>query len=204
MPRISRQISGRRHSPLQKCGVLRFLVVILSLISLISRIIYSTYASWLVFTTYDCIPCANSTSGNDSSQLFISQHSSAVLNTIRDLNIRNRNKRSLSNDSNVSPFALSSSVDHFLRENSSFISDELQRMEDFGNTFIIQDLKQEQNLSDKTSINDEWLRVFNSIDKNEGNDTNMTQISKKYENESNNTVIAKESQHLKNETQQNV
>jgi hypothetical protein len=77
-------------------------------------------------------------------------------------------------------------------------------MEDFGNTFIIQDLKQEQNLSDKTSINDEWLRVFNSIDKNEGNDTNMTQISKKYENESNNTVIAKESQHLKNETQQNV
>jgi hypothetical protein len=214
MPRISRQTSGRRHSPLQKCGVLRFVVVILSLISLISRIIYSTYASWLVFTTYDCIPCANSTSGNDSSQLFISQHSSAVLNTIRDLNIRNRNKRSLSNDSNVSLFALNSSVDHFLRENSSFISyeqqngedfyDEMQRMEDFGNTFIIQDLKQEQNLSDKTSTSDEWLRVFNSIDKNEGNDTNMTQISKKYENESNNTVIAKESQPLKNETQQNV
>jgi hypothetical protein len=80
----------------------------------------------------------------------------------------------------------------------------MQRMEDFENTFIIQDLKQEQNLSDKTSTSDEWLRVFNSIDKNEGNDTNMTQISKKYENESNNTVIAKESQPLKNETQQNV
>jgi hypothetical protein len=77
-------------------------------------------------------------------------------------------------------------------------------MEDFGNTFIIEDLKQEQNLSDKTSTSDEWHRVFNSIDKNERNDTNMTQISKKYENESNNTVIAKELQPLKNETQQNV
>lgn len=89
----------------RKFGFLRFIVIVLSFISLLSRIIYCTFATWLTVTTFDCIPCPNTSATNATTDLFVAHHSSAVFKTIRSLNVESaakyRTKRSRDlNDSN--------------------------------------------------------------------------------------------------------
>jgi hypothetical protein len=231
MTRIARHISRNKNFNKEKCGILRFLVVILSLISLINRIIYCTYASWLVLTTYDCIPCANSTSSNDSYALFVSHHSSAVFNTIRDFNIKNRAKRFAANASHVEHSLLSNNS---YKSNSTLISNEQkngdqfleehQRREDFKDKIVVHELEVEQNLSDGKSYNDEWAQAFKSVATNdvpnyyreestddlfnmsEEEDSNMTHINKEYDNKyvSNISLVVMESQPLKKESKENI
>ena len=87
MPKMSRNLNNQKNNR-KKCGFLRFLVIVLSFISLISRVIYCTFATWLTITTFDCIPCPHSiTATNTSSDLFIAHHSSAVFKTVRALNV---------------------------------------------------------------------------------------------------------------------
>jgi hypothetical protein len=231
MRRIGRHVSREKNSNKEKCGIIRFLVVILSLISLINRIIYSTYASWLALTTYDCIPCANSTSSNDSYALFVSHHSSAIFNTIRDFNIKNRAKRFAANASHVEHFLLSNDS---YKSNSTLISneqkngdkfrEEYQGREDFKDKIIVHELKVEQNLNDEKSYSDEWAQAFKSVatndvpnysreesidhlfNMNEEKDSNMTHINKEYDNKyvSNISLVAMESQPLKKESKENI
>ncbi|CAG2101511.1 unnamed protein product [Medioppia subpectinata] len=90
--KASKDVTHSRRQMKNKCSFLRFLVIVLSFISLLSRVIYCTFATWLTITTFDCHPCPNATAitANTSTPLFISHHSSALFKSVRGLNIESK------------------------------------------------------------------------------------------------------------------